>query len=437
MEKMEQFLQAVNQGKYDDRLRRLYVFHDTREELEAARAKVAHVIQGFREAFPQVDGTGAAVFSGPGRTEIGGNHTDHQHGCVLAGSVNMDILACVVPAEGTVARVVSEGYPELTIDLTDLEIHPEEKNTSAALIRGVAKGITDAGFTPKGFCAYASSTVPGGSGLSSSAAYEILLGNIFNSFCCQGALAPVKLAQIGQFAERNYFGKPCGLMDQAASAIGGVVAMDFRDPGQPVVQKVEYDLARSGYQLYIIDTRSCHADLTDDYAAITQEMGAVAAYFGKEVLREVPEEEFLAAIPDIRPKTGDRAVLRALHFFSENRRAQEEAQVLAQGKMEEFLALVNASGRSSDQLLQNIWSVADPSQQAVTLSLALAERALQGRGAVRVHGGGFAGTIQAFVPQDLEESFVKAMDGVLGQGSCHAVSVRPEGGCLVISSEEG
>lgn len=436
MQNMEKFLQAVNQGKYDDRLRRLYVFHDTQEELEAAREKVSHVIRGFEEAFPGMDCTGAAVFSGPGRTEIGGNHTDHQHGCVLAGSVNMDILACVVPTEGQVAKVVSEGYPELTIDLNDLEVHPEEKNTSAALIRGVAKGIADAGFAPKGFCAYASSTVPGGSGLSSSAAYEILLGNIFNTFCCEGALDPVKLAQIGQFAERNYFGKPCGLMDQAASAIGGVVAIDFNDPGKPVIRKVDYDLARSGYQLYIIDTRSCHADLTDDYAGITREMGAVAAHFGKEVLRDVKEEEFMAAIPAIRAKTGDRAVLRALHFFEENRRAQEEAEVLAQGKMEEFLALVNASGRSSDQLLQNIWSVSAPDQQAVTLSLALAEKALAGRGAVRVHGGGFAGTIQAFVPQDMEKSFVEAMESVLGQGTCHAVSVRPEGGCMIMSSEK-
>ena len=203
-----------------------------------------------------------------------------------------------------------------------------------------------------------------------------------------------------------------------------------------MIRKVDYDLARSGYQLYIIDTRSCHADLTDDYAGITQEMGAVAAHFGKEVLRDVKEEEFMAAIPAIRAKTGDRAVLRALHFFEENRRAQEEAEVLAQGKMEEFLALVNASGRSSDQLLQNIWSVSAPDQQAVTLSLALAEKALAGRGAVRVHGGGFAGTIQAFVPQDMEKSFVEAMESVLGQGTCHAVSVRPEGGCMIMSSEK-
>lgn len=436
MQNMEKFLQAVSQGKYDERLRRLYVFHDTAEELEAARAKVSHVIEGFEKAFPGMDCTGAAVFSGPGRTEIGGNHTDHQHGCVLCGSVNMDILACVVPTEDSVVKVVSEGYPALTIDLNDLSIHSEEVNTSAALIRGVAAGVAKEGFALKGFCAYVSSTVPGGSGLSSSAAYEILVGNVFNRFSCDGKLDAVKLAQIGQYAEREYFGKPCGLMDQAASSIGGVVAIDFNDPSQPVIRKVDYDLARSGYQLYIIDTRSCHADLTDDYAGITQEMGAVAAFFGQKVLREVDEAEFYAAIPAVREKLGDRAVLRAMHFFAENSRAQAQAKALDEGDMEGFLALVRASGRSSSELLQNIWSVAAPAQQAVTLSLALAEKALGGRGAVRVHGGGFAGTIQAFVPQDLEQSFVASLEAVLGEGACHAVSVRPEGGCMVMSSEE-
>ena len=225
-------------------------------------------------------------------------------------------------------------------------------------------------------------------------------------------------------------------MDQAASSIGGVVAIDFNDPSQPVIHKVGYDLARSGYQLYIIDTRSCHADLTDDYAAITREMGAVAEFFGKKVLRDVDEAEFLAAIPALREKLGDRAVLRAMHFFEENRRAQAQARALEEGDMEGFLALVRASGRSSSELLQNIWSVAEPAQQAVTLSLALAEKTLGGRGAVRVHGGGFAGTIQAFVPQDLEKTFVGAMEAVLGEGACHAVSVRPEGGCMVMSSEK-
>ena len=436
MQNMEKFLQAVSQGKYDERLRRLYVFHETAEELEAARAKVCHVIEGFEKAFPGMDCTGAAVFSGPGRTEIGGNHTDHQHGCVLCGSVNMDILACAVPTGDNFVKVISEGYPALTIDLNDLAIHTDETNTSAALIRGVAHGVTKEGFAPKGFCAYVTSTVPGGSGLSSSAAYEILLGNIFNRFCCEGKLDAVKLAQIGQYAEREYFGKPCGLMDQAASSIGGVVAIDFNDPSQPVIRKVDYDLARSGYQLCIIDTRSCHADLTDDYAAITREMGAVAAFFGKQVLRQVDEAEFYAAIPAVREKAGDRAVLRAMHFFDENRRAQAQAKALDEGDMEGFLALVRESGRSSAELLQNIWSVAEPAQQAVTLSLALAEKALGGRGAVRVHGGGFAGTIQAFVPQEKLESFVNTMEAVLGKGACHPVSVRPEGGCMVMSSEK-
>ena len=436
MQSLHQLLERLSDGSCDARLTELYAPNADSAALDAARQRAIGAAQGFQTAFSPDGSAPAALFSGPGRTEIGGNHTDHQHGCVLCGSVNMDILACAVPTGDHFVKVVSEGYPALTIDLNDLAIHADETNTSAALIRGVAHGVSKEGFALKGFCAYVTSTVPGGSGLSSSAAYEILLGNVFNRFCCEGRLDAVKLAQIGQYAEREYFGKPCGLMDQAASSIGGVVAIDFNDPSQPVIRKVDYDLARSGYQLYIIDTRSCHADLTDDYAAITREMGAVAAFFGKQVLRQVDEAEFYAAIPAVREKAGDRAVLRAMHFFDENRRAQAQAQALAEGDMEGFLALVRASGRSSSELLQNIWSVAEPAQQAVTLALALAERVLAGRGAVRVHGGGFAGTIQAFVPQDLEEKFVSSMEAVLGEGACHAVSVRPEGGCMVMSSEK-
>ncbi len=436
MQRFEEFAEKVRQGRYDHRLKELYVFHGTQQELEKARASVLRVLEGFRQAFPEAAAEGGAVFSGPGRTEIGGNHTDHQHGCVLCGSVNMDVLAYSVPSEDKVVRLVSEGYPALTIDLDDLEIHEEEKNTSAALIRGVAAGIAREGFEPTGFTAYMTSTVPAGSGLSSSAAYEILLGNIFNAFSCGGKLTAVKLAQIGQYAENVYFGKPCGLMDQAASSIGGVVAIDFNDPAEPKIKKVGYDLARSGYSLCIIDTGSCHADLTDDYAAIPREMGAVAAHFGKQVLREVPEADFMAALPVLRQTLGDRAVLRAMHFFAENERAQAQARALEQGDMEGFLELVRQSGQSSEMLLQNVRSEQDPADQAVTLALAVAEKALAGRGAVRVHGGGFAGTIQAFVPDENLDAFVAAMEAVLGKGRCHQVSVRPEGGCLVIDSRE-
>lgn len=436
MKDMQAFLNAVQQGQFDERLRQLYVYHGSQQELEQARQRVCSVLEGFGREFPDVDCTGAALFSGPGRTEIGGNHTDHQHGCVLCASVNMDVLACVVPNETSQVRLVSEGYPALVIDLEDLEIHPEEKNTSASLIRGVAHGVVQEGFAVKGFCAYVSSTVLSGSGLSSSAAFETMLGNVFNQFCCKGALSAVKLAQIGQYAENKYFGKPCGLMDQAASSVGGVVAIDFNDSAHPVIETVQCNLEAHGYQMCIVDTQSYHVDLTDDYAGITQEMGGVAAYFGKAVLRDVEEAEFRRAIPALRHKLGDRAVLRAMHFFAENKRAQQQAKALHDGDMERFLELVRQSGQSSATLLQNTWSVATPQEQAIPLALALAEQVLQGAGAARVHGGGFAGTIQVFVPQSKLEQLVQTIEAVLGEGSCHLVSLRGEGGCLVFSSEQ-
>ena len=389
-----------------------------------------HLLDGFNKTFGEREHM--AIFSAPGRTEIGGNHTDHQHGRVLCGSVDLDMLACAVLNGKNVVRILSEGYPALEISLDELAPRAEEINTSAALVRGVADKLTSLGYTLSGFDAYVTSTVLSGSGLSSSAAYEVLVGNIFNHFCCGGALDPILIAKIGQYAENVHFGKPCGLMDQMGSSVGGAVAIDFADPTAPVVTKVDYDFSKSGHALCIVDTVSCHADLTDDYADITREMGAVAAYFGKAVLRDVPEADFRALIPSLRIACGDRAVLRAIHFYDDDRKAEAEAQALARGDFDAFLALVNASGISSALHLQNTWSIADPKQQAIPLALAVGRELLEGTGAIRVHGGGFAGTIQAFVPNEKLSTFKAGMEAVLGTGTCHILHIRPQGGCVVI-----
>lgn len=394
--------------------------------LKRAKERCERVTEGFAETFgarPQ------ALFSAPGRTEIGGNHTDHQHGRVLAASVDMDILAAVAPNRSGVIRVQSEGYPMITVELSRLTPQAGEENTSAALIRGVCARMMElgCGLSGRGLDAYMISDVLGGSGLSSSAAFEVLIGTILNELFFDGKCTAVEIAQIGQYAENVFFGKPSGLMDQTASSVGGVVAIDFADPAHPVVERIDYDFSRSGYTLCIIDTRSSHGDLTNDYAAITSEMGAVAAHFGKAVLRDVPLADFQAAIPVLRQECGDRAVLRALHFYEDDRRAVKEAQALKNGDFEWFLALVKQSGLSSALHLQNTWSIHDPRQQAIPLALAEAERLLD-QGAVRVHGGGFAGTIQAWVPNEELAEFKAGMEALLGEGSCHILRIRPVGG---------
>lgn len=424
-----QLLQALRDGACDQALAAVYA---PAGGLEQARSRAVHVVERFLASFPG-NSAPAALFSGPGRTEIGGNHTDHQHGHVLCASVNLDILACAAPNGENVIRIHSEGYPLLEVGLDDLTVKPEDTNTSAALVRGVAAKITEMGYSLSGFDAYAVSDVLSGSGLSSSAAYEILIGNILNRFCCNDALTPIELAKIGQYAENVHFGKPCGLMDQMGSSVGGAIAIDFADPASPVVKKAAYDFTDSGHTLCIVDTGSCHADLTGDYADITFEMCAVAAYFGKQVLRDVPEEEFRASIPTLRAACGDRAVLRALHFYSDDRRAAQEAEALENGDFEAFLALVNASGLSSSLNLQDTWSISTPQSQAIPLSLAIGQELLGGSGAIRIHGGGFAGTIQAFVPNEKLEGFRTGMEALLGPGMCHILRIRPQGGCVVVS----
>ena len=418
-------------GTCDEALAKLYAPDGDGAKLQKARERAAHVAQMFAEKFPE-NHNPAGLYSGPGRTEIGGNHTDHQHGHVLCGSVDLDILACAAPNNENKIRVISEGHTGSEISLDDLSVRAEEYNTSNALVRGMAAGVSKKGLPVGGFDAYLVSDVLTGSGLSSSAAYEVLLGNILNHLYSGDKLTAEDIAKIGQYAENEYFGKPSGLMDQMGSSIGGAVAIDFADPAAPVVKKADYDFARSGHALCIIDSGSAHDDLTYAYAEIPQEMGAVAGFFNKKFLRDVSEKDFYDSIADLRASCGDRAVLRAAHFFDDDRTAQEEAEALAEGDFDKFLALINKSGISSGLHLQNECTTADPKQQAIPVAIAIAKKLLNGAGAVRVHGGGFAGTIQAFVPEEQLESFREGIEKVFGEGSCHILHIRPQGGCVIL-----
>ena len=371
------------------------------------------------------------LFSAPGRTEIGGNHTDHQHGCVLAAAVNLETVADVTLNGKNVILVQSEGYPVVQVDLSDLTVHDEEKNTTAALIRGVAAAFAERGAKVQGFDAVVKSTVLPGSGLSSSAAFEVLMGTICNELFFDGKLTAVEIAQIGQQAENVYFGKPCGLMDQMASSVGSMVFIDFEDPAQPKIEKIPFDLAKAGYALCIIDSGADHADLTDEYAAIPGEMKKVCAFFGKEVLRQIPKATFMEALPGVRKTVSDRAVLRALHIYQENERVVRQVEALKSGDMDAFLNLVKESGRSSWMYLQNITPTGAVVHQEVAVALALCEDLLMGKGAYRVHGGGFAGTVQAFVPLEMLTDFCERIEKVLGAGSCHVLNIRENGGIRI------
>ena len=362
-------------------------------------------------------------FSAPGRTEIGGNHTDHQHGCVIAAAVDMETTAEVTLNGTNVIRVDSEGYKPVEIDLNDLTIKEAEKNTTAALIRGVATAFVERGYQLAGFDAKVRSTVLPGSGLSSSAAFEVLIGRILNGLFAGNAVSAIEIAQIGQYAENVYYGKPSGLMDQMASSVGGLVFIDFADPKNPVVEKVDYDFAHSGYTLCTIDAGADHADLTDEYAAIPAEMKQVAHFFGKEVLREVEEAEFYAKIAEVRKETGDRAVLRAIHFFNENKRVQLQVRALKNDNFGVFLHYVNESGLASWTLLQNVIPAGYIGKQDMAFTIALCQQLLAGEGAIRIHGGGFAGTALAFVPNDKFESFKTAIEAVIGEGHCHKLTI--------------
>ena len=371
------------------------------------------------------------LYSAPGRTEIGGNHTDHNNGVVMAAAVNLDVVAVVSPNEDNVVRVKSYGFDKIDdVDLSILTPQKREMEHSAGLIRGVAAGFVEAGGKVGGFDAYTTSDVLRGSGLSSSAAFEVCMGAIFRGEYNDNDMekfSQVKIAQIGQYAENVFFGKPCGLMDQTACAVGSAITIDFKDPANPVVGTAKFDLATHNFALCISDTKGSHADLTDDYAAIRREMESVAEQFGKPVLREVDEQEFLKAIPTLRRKVGDRAVVRAIHFYNDCRRAADLCAAIRDDRFEEFLQLVIEGGHSSFEFNQNAYSIKNPQEQGVPLALAISQKVLKGRGAWRLQGGGFAGTIQAFVPMDLLEEYRAAIDALFGEGSCHVLSVRNYG----------
>ena len=380
---------------------------------------------GFAASF---GGTPERYFSAPGRTEIGGNHTDHQRGRVLAGAVNLDTVAAVRRNGTKTIRVQSKGYPMSLVDLENLTPAADEINSTPALIRGVAARFAQLGCQVQGFDAYCESTVLPGSGLSSSAAFEVLIGTIVNHMFFDGRVSRPEIAIIGQYAENVFFGKPCGLMDQTASAVGGLVTIDFADKDHPAIRSVNFDFASCGHALCIIDSRANHADLTDEYAAVPNEMKLLAKHLGREVLTEIPEEEFYAAMPELRANYGDRAVLRGVHEYQENARVLKQVAALENGNFDEFLRLIKESGFSSWMYLQNVIPAGYKEHQDMAIALALCEKYLQGKGAYRVHGGGFAGTVQAFVPYDILDSFVKGIDAALGEGACHVLSIRPHGG---------
>ena len=401
-------------------------------ELVLKKEVKAALDAGFTAAF---GGDPERYFSAPGRTEIGGNHTDHQRGRVLAAAVNLDTVAAVrINGTGTI-RIQSKGYPMSVVDVSQLTPVESEINTTHALIRGVAARFVQLGCDVQGFDAYCESTVLPGSGLSSSAAYEVLIGTIINHLFYKGRASQPEIAMIGQYAENVFFGKPCGLMDQTASAVGNLVTIDFFDKDYPVIKPVNFDFGACGHALCIIDSGADHSDLTDEYAAVPGEIRSIAAFFGKEVLTQIDEADFYAAIPTLRKSCGDRAVMRAIHFYQENARVPQQVAALENGDFDTFLQLIKQSGYSSYMYLQNVIPAGYKQHQDVAVALALCEHYLDGRGAYRVHGGGFAGTVQAFVPFDILDSFVAGIDAALGAGACHVLSIRPQGGVPAVAEE--
>lgn len=422
--KYQELIEQLKDGSFDKALKELYgssvqiISHQRKRYLEA--------VEKFNEYFPEHDEV--QIYSAPGRIEIGGNHTDHQHGCVLAAAVDLDIIAVVAFHNEGVIRLKSKGHSHDIVNLSDLSVQKKETGSSSALIRGIASGFHEMGVKISGFDAYTTSDVLSGSGLSSSAAFEVLIGTIIDSHYNHGKAGAVEIAKIGQYAENVYFGKKSGLMDQMVSSVGGLVSIDFHDTENPAIKSFPYDFEKSGYCLCVTDTKGSHANLTDDYVAVRSEMESIAKQLGKAVLRDVDENEFYSAIVQLREKCSDRAVMRAAHFFAENKRAVMEADALSEGNMNCFLELVRQSGESSANLLQNLYSCSNPTAQAIPLGIMLSRRILGKNGAVRVHGGGFAGTIQAFVPAEKVTEYSQEMNRIFGDGSCYILRIRPVGG---------
>lgn len=419
--KASEFKKTVLSGGYDGTLAHFY----GKDKLEHERARFGDACAEFITLYGDRD---VMLFSVPGRSEISGNHTDHNHGCVLAAALDLDIIAIAASTDDGIIRVKSKGFDEDTVDTANLRPEAYADYSSASIIAGICDGFKKRGLNIGGFTAYTTSDVLKGSGISSSAAFEVQICNILNNFYNGGKVDAPELAKISQYAENTFFGKPCGLMDQTACAVGGFVAIDFADPSAPVIEKLNFDLESAGYCLCIVNTGGNHADLNEDYASVPAEMKSVAALFGREVLRGTTYDELIARIPELRAKVGDRAVLRAIHFIEENDRVAAQKQALLCGDVKAFLGGVLASGDSSFKQLQNVYTVKNVNEQGLSLALAICKHLLESKGgAWRVHGGGFAGTVQAFVPLALRDDFKKAMDGVFGENACSVLNIRPEG----------
>lgn len=417
-----EFKNAILSDKLDANFEKLYASNSG--NMSKQKKRYLHLLEKYVETFGSSQNI--SILSAPGRTELGGNHTDHQRGCVLAASVNLDMIACCSSNNTNVIKIQSEGFAFEEIDISNTDIVQSEFNSSKSLVRGIAAKIKSYGYNIGGFNAYIMSDVLAGSGLSSSAAFEVLIGVIFNTLFCEEKLSAVEIAKIGQYAENVYFNKPCGLMDQTASSAGGIIFIDFKDEQNPKVEKIDFDFINTNHVLCIIDTGADHTNLTPEYAAIPEEMKNIAIFFRKEVLREVSKSEFYPQIPKLRNKFGDRAVLRAIHFFEDNRRASAQKNALLENDWNKFLSLSKESGHSSFEYLQNVYVSSNFEVQDVSLSLALCQHYLGKKGAFRVHGGGFAGTIQAFVPIDMLSDFKHNIEMTVKK--CHVLSIRTYGG---------
>ena len=427
----EEAAARIASGAFDRKLMQYYGVSG--DALIPYRSRIIRATERFHALFGSRP---VRIFSVSGRTELGGNHTDHQNGRVLAAGISADMIAVAAPSGSTEICIHSEGYPEEHISAAETDFVPAEEGTSAALIRGTSARFAQLGSPIQGFVAYICSDIPKGSGMSSSAAYEVLLGTICNDFFADASFSQAESAMIAQYAENVYFRKPCGLMDQMACALGGIVTIDFQDPAAPKWKRIHRDLSQTGYTLCIIDTGADHAGLTAEYAAVPAEMCAVAEMLGKRVLRDTDEYAFLNKLPELRHACGDRAVLRAMHFYSENSRVLKQTEALQTGRIEEYLSLVNESGRSSETLLQNISVSGKPEAQAPAVTLALCQKLLAGKGAYRIHGGGFAGTVQAYVPAGEAEVFRTEMNRMLGNDACHIIQIRACGAGALWEEEE-
>lgn len=424
---VNELIAAINDGTYDENLKAVYV---TDKAVEEQKPRYVETLNDFGELFGY--DREVNIMSAPGRTEVCGNHTDHNNGKVLAASINLDAIAVVSKNDDNIIRVKSKGHKMNVVDLDDLVPNEANFGSSTTLVQGVAATIKNLGYTVAGFDACTTSDVMGGSGLSSSAAFEVLLGSILSYMFNDGKISPVEIAKVAQYSENVFFGKPCGLLDQMASSVGTFVTIDFKSTKDPVIKKIDFDFSKSGHSLCIVDTHGNHSDLTDDYAAVRAEMESVAQALGKNVLREVSYEEFFAALPELTGRVNDRAILRAIHFFNENKRVEKAVECLEKNDFEGFKQVIIDSGRSSFMLNQNVYTPKNPTEQKLSLALAISKELLDGKGAWRVHGGGFAGTIQAFVPNDMLDEYKKTIEGVFGEGSCHVLIIRPVGGTQVI-----